>query len=332
MSITKAKFVSEDFARKWHTLGCQYRNDDIKTAAIKAGLDFIHECQRWDAQAAFEAGKNNLPFEIKQWKRYGEIPIDLNGYAGRCLNYITGQLDMGVYAATEEWEKGGGPYLKVSGPIKDLIRSVREVIFMEREPVYFMGILVGYGPFEGEPLVLPITIDDPAVELSTFLNVLVPELFYNPYGIHGLGHTKRVLTLCNKLAELNELNPDERKILHVSALWHDIGRTNDFFDYHHGISSFAKAIKMRLYPYDDLTESELEIVRYIVENHPIDDTDGIRNVANYSIDRDIAIKLYSIFKDADGLDRLRIGDLNPKYLRNQYSHGLIGYASELLHA
>lgn len=155
MFITKAKFVSEDFARKWHTLGCQYKNNDIKTAAIKAGFGNLHECQRWEAQAAFEAGKNNLPFEIKQWKRYGEIPIDLNGYAGRCLNYITGQLDMGVYAATEQWEKGGGS-VELSEPIKEVIRLVREAIFMQREAIYFPGLLVGYGPFEREPLVLPI--------------------------------------------------------------------------------------------------------------------------------------------------------------------------------
>lgn len=168
--------------------------------------------------------------------------------------------------------------------------------------------------------------------LNKLLSTVAPELFHNPYGIHGINHTKRVLILCDKLAELNELSPEDGKMLMVSALWHDIGRINDFFDYHHGISSFAKAIKIRLYPYDDLTESELEIVRYIVENHPIDDTNGIENIANYSVDRDLATKLYFLFKDADALDRLRIGDLNPNYLRNQYSRRLIGYASELLRA
>jgi hypothetical protein len=40
-------------------------------------------------------------------------------------------------------------------------------------------------------------------------------------------------------------------------------------------------------------------------------------------------RLTSLLKDADGLDRVRLYDLNPKYLRNAEAKGMTGFARRL---
>ena len=46
-------------------------------------------------------------------------------------------------------------------------------------------------------------------------------------------------------------------------------------------------------------------------------------------DMDRARYLSKLFKDADALDRVRLGDLNEKYLRNDFSHDLIDFSNKL---
>lgn len=42
--------------------------------------------------------------------------------------------------------------------------------------------------------------------------------------------------------------------------------------------------------------------------------------------------LTALLKDADGLDRVRLGDLDPSYLRFRESHGMIDFAQQLFDA
>lgn len=43
-------------------------------------------------------------------------------------------------------------------------------------------------------------------------------------------------------------------------------------------------------------------------------------------------KLYDIFKDADALDRWRLGNggLDPKYLRTEQAKGMVGYSHRIV--
>ena len=43
-------------------------------------------------------------------------------------------------------------------------------------------------------------------------------------------------------------------------------------------------------------------------------------------------RLIALLKDADGLDRVRLGDLDPKYLRLPESKKMIGFAQQLFDA
>jgi len=40
-------------------------------------------------------------------------------------------------------------------------------------------------------------------------------------------------------------------------------------------------------------------------------------------------RLTSLLKDADGLDRVRLGDLDPRYLRNPEAHDMVGFEASL---
>lgn len=61
--------------------------------------------------------------------------------------------------------------------------------------------------------------------------------------------------------------------------------------------------------------------------------DGLTEALPSGADADAAT-LYRMFKDADGLDRIRLGEggLDPRFLRFQYAHDALPLAHELLHA
>lgn len=161
-----------------------------------------------------------------------------------------------------------------------------------------------------------------------YLNRLDPKYFYKPLGIHGLLHTKNVIFMVILLAHLQGLNQNDIDLLAQTALFHDIGRSNDNYDPHHGKDSFNKLEKLNLLK---LAGNDRDIARFIIENHCIDDQDAKQKLDQYiSHDRERALRLYSIFKDADGLDRVRIMDLDVKQLRSPEAVSLLLVAHQLL--
>lgn len=161
-----------------------------------------------------------------------------------------------------------------------------------------------------------------------YVGKIKPAYFHNPSGIHGVLHTKRVLFLTLILSKLHELNETESQILSEAAIYHDIGRTNDDIDYEHGRLSYEKIEDLDLVDED---YAYIEILRYVVTEHAVPDEIAFNNIKNYDIrDKENAIKLLKIFKDADGLDRVRLGDLDISYLRTEYGVKLAGVAKQVL--
>jgi HD superfamily phosphodiesterase len=155
-----------------------------------------------------------------------------------------------------------------------------------------------------------------------------PVYFHKHHGIHGIGHTKRVLFLVELLAALENLAEPERDILSTAAVYHDIGRTNDGVDAIHGFSSFIKAEKLSLIQLENC--EDCNAARYLIETHCIDDQEALALIKDYPLrGPDRAKKLLMFRKDADGLDRVRIKALNPNMLRLPVSKGLVLMAEEL---
>jgi hypothetical protein len=166
---------------------------------------------------------------------------------------------------------------------------------------------------------------------TSYKRKLKPELFHNPTGCHAVGHCTRVLFHVLNLSHVLKLSSDEERILVQAALYHDIGRTHDYEDVSHGFLGYEKMKSLGLGKVD--SPQEALMLRYIIEMHCVDDKEAYTNVEGRGIeDEEKALYLLKIFKDADGLDRVRLGDLDTKYLRLPESILFVALAKSLFEA
>ena len=155
-----------------------------------------------------------------------------------------------------------------------------------------------------------------------------PGWFHKPEGIHAVGHTRRVLMLSMLLACLEKFSPADRDLLARAAICHDIGREDDGYDPGHGQASYARTCRECLVQWANPEENE--IFRFIVENHDLPDSKAYQRVQRYQLgEMERTLRLYDTFKDADGLDRVRLGDLNPDYLRTPSAPRLLLVAHQI---
>jgi hypothetical protein len=160
-----------------------------------------------------------------------------------------------------------------------------------------------------------------------------PAWFMRPSGydasqsIHGVGHTRRVWTHAMALAESLGLKSWQREALHYSAMWHDIGRTNDWGDYYHGAKSAGKVVAFGLH--EGIEPLVYETALYAITHHCGSEPHGERAAATVSYfepgpdlslverraDERGALHVFRALKDADALDRVRLGDLDTRHLR-----------------
>lgn len=133
--------------------------------------------------------------------------------------------------------------------------------------------------------------------------------------IHGIGHLYRTMIACALIGQLTE-RPREALLAFCGAYIHDLGRTNDGVDHSHGANSvrlhFARY--MPLWAKYNLTQLEQEWVKQAVVQH---------SSREYMHRGDAGYAVMAILKDADALDRCRIGDLNPDWLRFPESRRLV---------
>lgn len=155
------------------------------------------------------------------------------------------------------------------------------------------------------------------------------ELFIEPEGIHGIPHTERVLFLALNISKLENYSEDDISLLIEAAKFHDIGRTHNGVCLVHGMLSNRKIEEYDLL--SSFSEEDKSIIKYIIHNHCIHDKDTQNNINQFNIeDKERARRLLMAFKDSDGLDRVRVRDLDPSYLRTKASKQLIDLAQRLL--
>ena len=158
---------------------------------------------------------------------------------------------------------------------------------------------------------------------------LEPWWFLRPGSLHGIGHTRRVLIHAAALAPAAGLTPVEFQALVHAAAWHDIGRTHDGREPDHGRKSLARVEDLNLAC--DLSPEVLEPMAFAIEWHSTDDELGLQAAtpaetpgatpdsktrAAEAPTRDSRLRVLWALKDADGLDRVRIYDLDVTRLRS----------------
>jgi len=144
--------------------------------------------------------------------------------------------------------------------------------------------------------------------------------------IHGRDHIQRVLLLSALLAWKEEISEDNIRLLYYAASYHDIGRVNDTYDTEHGTRSAS-----RIHEITGLSGEELKMVQGAVAAHSRPDSKLESTMEEYEpFDFKRGIELAKFLKDADGLDRVRISDLNPAYLRHKSAAFLAPFAKVLV--
>lgn len=150
---------------------------------------------------------------------------------------------------------------------------------------------------------------------------LYPSLF------HGLHHSQKVLLFAYLLGKKYNLDEIDMKILIDAAIYHDIGRINEFNDSFHGL---AATYKISLYAKDEIYKDEenMNILKAIIDAHSQDGR--LDDIAlDYDIQNINRFKLLAkLLKDADALDRARFrktstAALRENYLNTDYSKTLI---------
>jgi len=117
---------------------------------------------------------------------------------------------------------------------------------------------------------------------------------------------------------------EEAPRLWAAVYLHDIARTHDGRCYRHGADAMAK-FETRPELRSLFTQGGVAGDDY-VQIH----TAVVHHCRPQELDRAHPHwRLTSLLKDADGLDRVRLGDLDPQYLRNPEAREMVGFAEKL---
>ena len=131
---------------------------------------------------------------------------------------------------------------------------------------------------------------------------------------------------------------DSQLVLHA-ALWHDIGRAGDGVEPEHGRRSAERADELGLTA--PLDPDDAAVVRFAILRHSLRDRGAAELAAELAASADRARRLAEperalrvlwLLKDADALDRVRLGFgecADPRQLRHAESIDLIPFASAL---
>lgn len=153
--------------------------------------------------------------------------------------------------------------------------------------------------------------------------------------LHAMGHCERVLfhALFMGDREMGGQDFEALEILAHAAMFHDTRRLDEYQDTGHG----ARAA---VYYEDFCRQHDSDITFHpeaacLMRYHDLDDKVGIEAIRKaFPENHGRVEKLYAIFKDADALDRWRLGrwGLDEKYLRTPSSRLLVEAARRLVNA
>ena len=156
--------------------------------------------------------------------------------------------------------------------------------------------------------------DDVAKTIDSYLG---NEHFHS--SIHGAEHSKRVLLFALLIADQMGLSDTDKEVLATATTFHDTQRYDDWLDTGHG----ARAADAYLSTLTSASKQDL-LVASIIRYHDLDDSIGEHDIGMEFGDH--GVLLFRIFKDADGLDRFRLGEdaLKDRFLRTNEAKELIG--------
>jgi hypothetical protein len=162
------------------------------------------------------------------------------------------------------------------------------------------------------PIPLPLAEIAPTTSLFTHASV-----------IHGQAHVSRVMVHAFRLIAATGWI-EEAPRLWASVYLHDLARTHDGLCHRHGGDAMKKLETLphlrTFFARGGLRDEDYAAIHTAVTHHSLPK----------ELDREHPHwRLTSLLKDADGLDRVRLGDLDPRYLRNLQAHAMVTFAQTL---
>jgi HD superfamily phosphodiesterase len=157
--------------------------------------------------------------------------------------------------------------------------------------------------------------------------------------LHGARHTQRVHIHAQRLTEELGWSAADRGLALRAALWHDIGRLGDGIEPGHGAGSIERADELGLLA--TLPDEDAAVVRFAILRHSLPDDGALEHAEGLAAAGDPARRLADpqralgvlwLLKDADALDRVRLGfgeQADPRQLRYPGAERLIGFAQAL---
>ncbi len=154
---------------------------------------------------------------------------------------------------------------------------------------------------------------------------LIPpaDLFIHNSELHGQAHVGRVMVHAFRLLQATGSEA------HAAPLWaavylHDLARTHDGRCYVHGERAVKRLETMpelkALFARGGVKPDDYPAIETAVSQHSVPDELPATH-PHY--------RLTALLKDADALDRVRLGDLNPEKLRHQVSVTMVPFAQDL---
>lgn len=144
--------------------------------------------------------------------------------------------------------------------------------------------------------------------------------------VHGSGHIHRVLLFAALIAWQEALPEDLVRQLFRAAAYHDVGRTFDGYDLDHGARSAQRLEELTGQTGEAQAELQAAVTAHALPDARLEETVHAFHPADF----DRAVELTRLLKDADNLDRVRLGDLKVKFLRHESAKNLADFALRLL--
>lgn len=149
--------------------------------------------------------------------------------------------------------------------------------------------------------------------------------------IHTQGHCERVLLHALRIGDARKATDQQMLALAHASIFHDTRRKDNYLDTGHGAraaeyyKAFCKEQGLRFLP------ETYAAIWY----HDRDDELGKQYIRKHTATEGEYwqwLEVYDDFKDADGLDRLRLGTwcLDPKFLRTPEAKDMMAFAQQLV--
>ena len=154
----------------------------------------------------------------------------------------------------------------------------------------------------------------------------IQNLFKIEEGAHSINHTIRVIFNSYAIGLLENIDENTLKIVAKAAMLHDIGRETNGEDSKHGVEG-AKIARKLLEKEGEFSKEDIDLICFIIEEHCLSSNQNKEDLSRLSEEQRKKYEYcLSIVKDADKLDRVRLGDLDVTRLANDNSRKLVGMA------